>query len=292
MKSVIWKTQDGKGRLNDWYDRFVDKIETEVSETIVPTRYGASHVLVSGLENGRPLVCLHAMRTGSPFLVSEMGPVLKRFRVYAPDLPGQSIRGPEIKLPLNDNSLALWLIDVMDGLELDQVNLFGVSWGGFLARLTATTAPARVSRLALMVPAGIANGSHLSGLMKMVFPMVRYKIRPSSSNLRKLLLPILSTWDDDWAGMIECTLRDMKMDLRIPPLASDQDLEQLTMPTLVLAGENDISFPGRDVIDRLRGRLPNIDVELMPECKHSPPTTDAFREWLGDRLSQFLDDPK
>lgn len=288
MQSVIWRTPAGKERLDNWYARFADQIPSKVTGRFVPTRYGPSHVLVGGLENGPPLVCLHAMRTGAPFLLSEMGPVLKRFRVYAPDLPGQSIRGPEIKLPLNDHSLASWLLDVMDGLELDQVNLFGVSWGGFLARLTASTAPTRVSRLALLVPAGIANGSHLSGLLKMAFPMIRYKIRPSSNNLKKLLSPILSTWDEDWAGMIDCTLRDMKMDLRIPPLASDQDLKLLTMPTLVLAAEHDISFPGHAVVDRLRSVLPSIDAELISDCKHSPPTTDAFREWLGNRLSQFF----
>lgn len=292
MKSVIWKTQEGKVRLNGWYDRFVDKIETEVTGDMVPTRFGPSHVLVGGLENGPPLVCLHAMRTGAPFLLSEMEPILKRFRVYAPDLPGHSIRGPEIKLSLKDNSLALWLIDVMDGLKLDQVNLFGVSWGGFLAHLTASTAPTRVKRLVLMVPAGIANGSHISALMKMAFPMVRYKFRPSPSNLKELLSPILTTWDEDWAGMIACTLRDMKMDLRIPPLASKHALKQLTMPTLVLAADNDISFPGRAVIDRLKSTLPGIDAEIMPDCKHCPPTTDKFREWLGGRLSRFLIDPE
>ena len=48
----------------------------------------------------------------------------------------------------------------MNGLDLSKVNLFGVSWGGFVARLTASIAPERVSKLSIMVPAGIANGSH------------------------------------------------------------------------------------------------------------------------------------
>jgi 2-hydroxy-6-oxonona-2,4-dienedioate hydrolase len=211
VKSVVWKTPEGKRRLNEWYDRFADRIETKCDGQVVPTRYGPSHVLVGGPEHGPPLVCLHAMRTGAPFLLSEMGPLLKRFRIYAPDLPGQSIRGPEIRFPLTDDSLARWLIDVLDNLHLDQVNLFGVSWGGFLARLTASTAPERVTRLALMVPAGIANGSHLSGLMKMAFPMVRYSLRPSPGNLKKLLSPILTTWDEDWAGDVHPILSSVSV---------------------------------------------------------------------------------
>ena len=90
------------------------------------------------------------MRTGSAHLLSELGPLLHRFRVIAPDLPGQSVRGPQVRLPLDDDSNGRRLLDVLDGLGLSEVNLFGVSWGGFVARLTASMAPDRVRRLALL----------------------------------------------------------------------------------------------------------------------------------------------
>ena len=86
---------EGRDRLNEWYDRFLDKIESPVESTYVATSCGPSHVLIGGPEGAQPLVCLHAMRTGSAFLLSEMGPILKNFRVYAPDLPGQSVKGPK-----------------------------------------------------------------------------------------------------------------------------------------------------------------------------------------------------
>ena len=34
-------------------------------------------------------------------------------RLYAPDMPGQSIRGPEVKLSLKDDSYANWLIGIV-----------------------------------------------------------------------------------------------------------------------------------------------------------------------------------
>ncbi len=153
----------------------------------------------------------------------------KRFRLYAPDMPGQSIRGPEVKLAVNDDSYADWLLEVMDGLGLPNTNFFGVSWGGFVARLTASKAPERVSKLSIMVPAGIANGSHLTGLAKMAFPMIRHTLWPTSNSLRSLLHPIMTTWDSDWANAIACTIKDMKMDARVPPLATDDDLQRLRM---------------------------------------------------------------
>jgi 2-hydroxy-6-oxonona-2,4-dienedioate hydrolase len=230
------------------------------------------------------------MRTGSPFLLSELPTLGKRLRLYAPDLPGQSIRGPEVKLPVNDDSYADWLLEVVDGLGLPKTSLFGVNWGEFVARLTASKAPARVTKLSIMVPAGIANGSHLTGLAKMTLPMIRHTLWPSSNSLRSLLRPIMTTWDSDWANAIACSLKDMKMDARAPPRATDDELRRIRMPTLVLAGADDISFPGSAVVDRVRRLVPNVETELIKDCKHCPPTTEDFRVWLGDRLSRFIHD--
>lgn len=286
--SQIWKSHDGKLRLETWYERFLQKIDREVTSTQVPTRFGESHVLVTGPASAPPLVCLHAMRTGASFMLSEMGHALGHFRIYAPDLPGQSVRGLDRRLPLKDDSHANWLADVLEGLGLDKVNLFGVSWGGYVARNAASAMPERVARLGLMVPAGIANGSHVTGLVKMAWPMIRYRIKPSDANLRKLLEPILTTWDEDWAGFMATSLNDMKMDPRIPPLASDDALKKLTMPLLVLGGDQDISFPGEAIAKRLAQTTPHADVEVLKNCKHCTPCTPEFRTWLANRLVTFF----
>ncbi len=290
LPAQIWKTPAGHDRLNNWYDQFLSKIDTEVTSISVPTSIGPSHVLVTGPEDAPPLVCLHAMRTGAPFLLSELPDLAKRFRLYSPDQPGQSIRGPEVKLSLKDDSYANWLIEILDGLGLSSPPLFGVSWGGFVARLTASQAPQRVSKLALLVPAGIANGSHLTGLAKMALPMIRHTIWPTPNSLRSLLNPIMTTWDPDWANSISCALGDMKMDARVPPLATEDELRRLQMPTLVIAGDEDISFPGAAVVDRVERFISKVETELVDDCKHCPPTTEAFRAWLGERLSRFLRD--
>jgi pimeloyl-ACP methyl ester carboxylesterase len=285
---TTWKNGAARGRLEAWFDRFRDRIPAPVEGREVPTRYGPSHVLLAGRPDGPPLVCLHAMRTGSAFLLSELIPLLGRFRVIAPDLPGQSVRGLQIRLPLTDDSHARWLLDVLDGLRLGTIDLFGVSWGGFVARQTASVAPDRIRRLALLVPAGIANGSHWKGLTRMVLPLLRYRVRRSERNLRRLLDPLFTTWNDDWAGYTGDAVRDMPFDLRIPPLATDDELRRLTMPVVVLGAAEDISFPGEAVVRRLRSVLPQAEGEVIPGSKHCPPTTPEFRNWLADRLTTFF----
>ena len=287
MATTVWKDEPSRARLEAWYQQFLARVEGPVHSRHVPTRFGESHVLVAGRADGPVLVVLHPMRTGAAHLLAELGPALAHFRVIAPDIPDQSVRGLQLRLPLADDTLAQWLLDVLDALELPEVNLFGVSWGGFVARLTASTAPERVRRLALLVPAGIANGSHLTGLMKMAVPMIRYRLRPSEANLRRVLDPLVTTWDPEWTGYIAATLNDMPFDARIPPLASDEALRRLTMPVLVLGGGDDISFPGEAVVRRMVSHVPTIEGEVLP-IKHSPPTTDEFRAWLAARLQRFM----
>ncbi|WP_439629102.1 alpha/beta fold hydrolase [Gemmata sp.] len=288
MGSVAWKNEAARARLERWFERFRARTGVPTESREVPTRHGPSHVLLAGPSDAPPLVCLHAMRTGSAHLLSELGPLAASFRLIAPDLPGQSVRGPQVKLPLNDDSAARWLLDVLDGLGLGAVNLFGVSWGGFVARLAAGAAPDRVRKLALLVPAGVASGSHWKGLTRMALPMLRYRLRRSERNLRRLVEPLFTTWDADWAAYTGEALGDMPVDMRIPPLATDADLRKLAMPVLVLGAADDISFPGDAVVRRIKALVPHADGEVIAGCKHCPPTTPEFRAWLANRLTGFF----
>lgn len=288
MGKMVWRDEAARGRLEAWYTRFHDRVPGPVEGREVPTRHGPSHVLLAGPADAQPLICLHAMRTGAAHLLSELGPLAARFRLIAPDLPGHSVRGPQVRLSLTDDSYAWWLLDVLDGLGLDTVDVFGVSFGGFVARLAAATAPDRVRRLALLVPAGIANGSHWKGLTKMALPLLRYRVWRSECNLRRLLAPLITTWDADWTEFMGESVRDMPFDLRIPPLATDEDLRKLTMPVLVLGAADDISFPGDVVVRRVKSLVPHADAEVIAGSKHCPPTTPEFRAWLAERLAAFF----
>jgi 2-hydroxy-6-oxonona-2,4-dienedioate hydrolase len=287
-QTPVWRDDASRMRLVDWHERFRARIDAPVISELVDTSLGRSHVLIAGPDDGPPLICLHAMRTGSAHLLSELQPLAARFRLVAPDLPGQSALGPPVRVSWSDNTLADWLAEIMDQLGIGNAPLLGISWGGFMARLAASAYPDRFSALILIVPAGIVNGSHWRGLAQMALPMLRYRMRPSQANLKELLRPILTTWDDEWAAYMADTLRDMKIDPRIPPLATDGALRTLGVRTLVLGGDEDISFPGGPMAERVRALVPNAEAEVLQHCRHCPPTTPEFRLWLADRVSAFL----
>lgn len=290
MSQSIFKSEDARKRQEDWYQRFLDRVDGPVASRTVSTPHGPSHVLIGGDPSKPPLVALHAMMTSSAHLLSELGPLLDRFRVIAPDLPGQSVRGLPTYLPYDDRAHADWLREVLDALDVHEAPLFGVSLGGFVARQFATAHPERVRRLILLVPAGIVQGPVLKGLLKMAVPMILYKLNPTEKQLRKLVDPLLTTWDDDWAHYLGDAFNDFVLRRSIPPVASDAELNALSMPSLVMAAEHDISFPGAPLIERVESQIPNVETELIRGSRHSPPTTETFRIWLANRITAFVDE--
>jgi 2-hydroxy-6-oxonona-2,4-dienedioate hydrolase len=288
MQETVWRDEASRARLEAWYRRFQERIEAPIESRVVGSSLGPSHVLLGGPPGAPPLVCLHAMRTSSAHLLSELHPLASRFRLIAPDLPGQSVLGPQVRPSLTDGSLADWLVQVLAELGIEKPHLLGVSWGGFVARRAASAHPEHFSSLVLIAPAGIVNGSHWRGLAQMALPMLRYRLRPSEANLRRVLRPLLTTWDEEWATYLGESLSDMRIDPRIPPLARDEELRTLRMRTLVLGADEDISFPGRAMVDRVSALMPGVEAELLEACKHCPPTTPEFRSWLAQRVSSFL----
>ncbi len=48
------------------------------------------------------------------------------------------------------------------------------------------------------------------------------------------------------------------------------------------------SFPGPQLVARAKELIPHAQVELIPDCRHIPPMTDAFRGWMAERMTGFL----
>ncbi len=288
MSDKIFKNDDARKRMENWYERFLERVDGETNSIEISTSYGTNHILLAGDPSKTPLVCLHSMLTSSAHLVSELGTLLDRFYIIAPDLPGQSVRGLPMRLPYTDNSHAKWLREILDALNLKQTYLLGVSLGGFVARQFASNNPERVKSLILIVPAGIVQGSLIKGFAKMALPMIMYKIRPTEKRLRKLVNHLITNWDEDWGRYLGDSFNDFTTNLKIPPLASDEELIKMTMPCLVIGAENDISFPGHKVIERAKKHIPNVETELIRNSRHCPPTTPEFRNWLGERVKTFI----
>lgn len=288
MTKKVFKNDRAKEKLEEWYQIFLSKIDHPAESVYVETSYGPNQMLKAGREDKPVLFCLHSMLTSSAHLVSELQYLLSHYQIIAPDLPGQSVRGLERRFSYQDNSFAKWLGEIVDGLGLNQIHLLGVRPGGFAALQFAKLYPERVQNLVLIVPAGIVRGSIWEGVRKMAIPSLFYQINPSEERLRKFVDPLLSTWDKDWAHYLGDSFKLFYPDFRIPPLLSEEEWIDWDVETIVFAAEDDISFPGKPMIQKLKSCNAEIQTELMADCKHSPPTTYEFRRWLGKRILKFM----
>jgi 3-oxoadipate enol-lactonase len=188
--------------------------------------------LLSGPADAPPLVLLHALGERAIDWDVVSGPLSARRRVYAVDL-----RGHGDSEWTGDYSLELMRDDVLallDGADLDDVDLVGHSLGGVVAYLVAATRPERVRRLVLEdVPAPHPR------------PVVA-PVRPDGE------------LDFDWEMVLA-----VRRQLDDPDPSWLDDLARITAPTLVIWGgpQSPISFERvAELTQRIRGaQLVTID---------------------------------
>lgn len=276
-------------RITAWDARFAARIPRPFQAREVRTSQGPTRVLVGGPEGAPPVVVLHGVMASATHALLEAWPLLDHHRVYAIDVIGQSPFAPPLRPPLTGPSYGPWIVEVLDGLGLARPHVLGASWGGFVAWKTAAVAPTRVDHLVLVVPAGLARGPIFKSIVRLALPLRRYLREPTEANLRRFADAQTTMWDDDWGPYLGDAVRSFRMDLRPPPLAKPTELAGFTGPTMVLAAADDIHFPGPATLARARRVFAGLAVaELLPGCKHMPPTTDAFRTEVSDRVRAFL----
>ena len=119
-----------------------------IAETTIPLVHGGQ---------GRPLLFLNggdAFHMSSPFL--EL--LAKSYRVYAPKHPGYG-GAPAADHIHSVNDLALFYLELMEHLDLNDTILVGASFGGWVALELAIRSCARIGCIALINSVGVKFGA-------------------------------------------------------------------------------------------------------------------------------------
>jgi pimeloyl-ACP methyl ester carboxylesterase len=290
MMSTIYNSSEGKANILKIYNSFQHRLGVTFEDRSVKTRFGQTHVLVTGPEKGMPIVVTHGGNSIAPQALGGLLPLIKleRYQIYAPDTIGHPGKSDQNRLSANDMSYGKWLFDVLDGLGLDTAFFIGGSYGaGILLRLAAY-APHRITKLALVVPSGIVTPPLQAMAFRITLPYLIYLLHPSRHNLIRAVRWMGNDIDDNALQLIEAVFQHVRVEAAMPRPVSKAELEKFTAPTMVIAAENDALFPGKAVANRAKQIFHNL---VVSECLMMGTHYSSKRDlaYINTRLVEFLE---
>lgn len=282
----IYRSAAGKRRTLELYDAQLSRLGLPFEDLYVQTARGRTHCVRTGNPKGLPLLVLHGGNSTTAYNLLLCRFLLEDFCVYAVDLIGHPGKSDEISLPAWGYAYGVWAAEVIAGLGFEAINCYGNSFGaGVLAKLLCT-APKKVKRCVLEVPAGIGNALPLSSA-RMMIPLLRYlKTRADSDIVEAALFMARdrSLIDGDTMDILRNSFEDVRTKVMMPTNISPLRSRRCSAPVLVLAGTEDCLFPAARVLKRARRLLMHSTQYVLEGRAHMHRLTAEEQ----DMILQFL----
>ena len=288
---TIYRSLKGKEVILSQYDQNWNALGLETEDRYLPTRYGKTHVVVSGPVDGPPIVVFHGGNMISPISFAWITQLTQRYRIYAPDTVGHPGYSAENRLKPGTFQYGEWAADVIDGLGLDRPVVMGGSYGAGILLNLAAYAPQKIGKAVLVVPSGFAPPPLLPLIRKIGFPMMMYQVTRQRSWLIRSLSAMYPEPSENVIEITGAVYKHLYLEAEMPRSIQDGELKDFHAPTLILAAENDILFLPATVIRRAREVIPNlVTAEVIAGSSHFLPE----RVWgsLCDRIDQFIQQGK
>lgn len=265
MTTTIYKTEAGGAKIRRQYEEWLAHWPAPADRRTVPTRHGDTFVMVSGPENGPPVLLLHGSGANTLTWLPLVRRLGDRFRLHAVDVIGEPGLSAPSRPPLGSPAYAEWLDDVLDGLGLTEVQVVAASLGGWLAIDYATRRPGRVTRMVLTVPGGVGRqrfGKMAGFLLGRL--LGRKQPEPKSP-------------PEKYIRMVFEHFRPRLVMPRFP----DARLRRLTMPLLAIVGDRDEMLDSKTTQRRLTATAPEATVLMLAGEGHMLPDQ-------SERIGEFL----
>lgn len=268
MKS-IFKTKQAEQEYYDYYDQTLELFEVPHKSLYVPSTYGDTHILAFGDSSKKPLLLLHGMTMSSTMWYPNIRQLIRERYVLTVDIVGDFGKSKPVGAIKNKRDPSQWLLEVMDGLQLETTDLAGHSMGGFLALDFALAHPNRVSKLLLYAPAATFYKLNPHFFIKIYPALLFHTDRMIDRTFRwfsgndEPLHPV-------FRSQVISGYRHAKPLLYVmASVFPDEAFRDYDRPTLLLVGEKEVIYPATRVIEQAKRRIPNVEAHLIPGANHS-----------------------
>jgi pimeloyl-ACP methyl ester carboxylesterase len=235
---------------------------------------------------GRPLLLLHpAIGIKPADRIIEV--LAQSFDVLAPSHPGFGRSDLPRHITTVDD-LAYFYLDLLDALDLRDVVLAGISFGGWIAAQMAIKSTARVSHLVLADAVGIRIGVRDQRDIADIFTTRQSELDRLAFHDPRAAAVDHAAISDEEAGIMfrnreAAALFAWSPYMHDPKLASR--LHRIRVPTLVLWGESDRIAP-LDYGRAYAGLIPGARFETIALAGHYPHLENP--DLLARRLADFV----
>jgi pimeloyl-ACP methyl ester carboxylesterase len=245
------------------------------------------HYVAEGPANGPVVVLVHGLGGSAGDWLNLAANLAKAgFRVYMPDLLGYGRSPMPADFSYSVRAEAGVVVGFLDALGLRQVDLGGLSMGGWIVQLVAVEHPERINRLILFDAAGLdikpdwntalftpATSAQLDQLEALLTPHAQ----PIPGFVARDILRIVRErgWVVRRAIATMLTGQDV----------TDSLLPTLKMPVLIVWGAQDRIFP-LDQAETMHRLVPQSELDVFPGCGHLA-AIDCARP-MGPKVVAFL----
>jgi len=242
----------------------------------------STRALISGNADRTPLVFLHGIGGHAEAYIRNLDAHGEHFRTYAIDMVGHGFTSkPPLAYSVDD--YVQHLRSFLDAEGISTVSLSGESMGGWVAARFTTTYPDRVDRLVLNTSGGYTLNEEV---MKRIRDLTLAAVRTASYETVKARLEWLMAdpsrvtpelvnvrlaiyRQPDFPDTIDRILSLEDLETRRRQLLTDDELQSITQPTLVLWTSQDPTA-AVNIGQKMASNIPDSRFEVMDDCGHWP----------------------
>lgn len=115
------------------------------------TSYGSTHIIITGIKTNPPLLLFHGVGDNSAMMwLYNIERLYEHFYVIAVDAIGGSGRSEPNEHYYRSFDQTIWLDEILEHLQMDEVNIAEVSYGAYLAYHYAIMRPFKVRKIVCM----------------------------------------------------------------------------------------------------------------------------------------------
>lgn len=219
--------------------------------------------------DGQPLLIVHGNGSSIGWMAAQIDFFRKRYKVIAMDSRDHG-RSADSDSPLTYEKMTDDLAALIDHLKLGSVDVIGWSDGGIEALLLGVRHPSKVKKIVSMA-ANLNPSTH--AFYKETDELIRSMLASTPDSVRNTP-----------AGRRAQKVTSMMLK---EPNIDPTRLEQITAPTLVLAGDHDVIRT--EHIVEIFNHLPNAQLAIFPNSTHMVPFDDPAL--FNTTIERFLSTP-